>query len=149
MLRNEDFGRISRLVADGRTVELEVEIVNRSYPEGTTAFNTIGEIPGSDKADEVVMLGAHLDSWHAATGATDNAIGCAVILEAARILKAVGVDAAADDPCRALERRGAGAARIEGVRRRALRHASNRRSPSSRSSPATSTSTAAPAACEA
>jgi carboxypeptidase Q len=91
VLRNEDFGRISRLVADGRTVELEVEIVNRSYPEGTTAFNTIGEIPGSDKAGEVVMLGAHLDSWHAATGATDNAIGCAVILEAARILKAVGI----------------------------------------------------------
>ena len=91
VLRNEDFGRISRLVADGRTVEIEVEIVNRSYPEGTTAFNTIGEIRGTDKADEVVMLGAHLDSWHAATGATDNAIGCAVILEAARILRAVGV----------------------------------------------------------
>ena len=91
VLRNEDFGRISRLVADGRTVEIEVEIVNRSYPEGTTAFNTIGEIRGTDKADEVVMLGAHLDSWHAATGATDNAIGCAVILEAARILKALGV----------------------------------------------------------
>ncbi len=91
VLRNEDFGRISRLVADGRTVEIEAEIVNRSYPEGTTAFNTIGEIRGTDKADEVVMLGAHLDSWHGATGATDNAIGCAVILEAARILKAVGV----------------------------------------------------------
>jgi carboxypeptidase Q len=60
VLRNEDFGRISRLVADGRTVELEVEIVNHSYPDGTTAFNTVGEIPGSDKADEVVMLGAHL-----------------------------------------------------------------------------------------
>jgi len=91
VLRNEDFGRIARLVADGRTVEIEAEIVNRSYPEGTTAFNTIGEIRGTDKADEVVMLGAHLDSWHAATGATDNAIGCAVILEAVRILKAVGV----------------------------------------------------------
>ncbi len=91
VLRNEDFGRISRLVADGRTVDLEVEIVNRTYPEGSTAFNTIGEIAGTDKADEVVMLGGHLDSWHAATGATDNAIGCAVVLEAARILKAVGV----------------------------------------------------------
>jgi carboxypeptidase Q len=90
VLRNEDFGRISRLLADSRTVELEVEIVNRLYPEGATAFNTVAEIAGSDKADEVVMLGAHLDSWHAATGATDNAIGCAVILEAVRILKAVG-----------------------------------------------------------
>ncbi len=91
VLRNEDFGRISRLAADGRTVELEVEIVNRSFPEGATAFNTIGEISGTDKAEEVVMLGAHLDSWHAATGATDNAIGCAIVLEAVRILKAVGI----------------------------------------------------------
>ncbi|MCA1602517.1 MAG: M20/M25/M40 family metallo-hydrolase, partial [Acidobacteria bacterium] len=55
------------------------------------AFNTVAEIVGSDKKDEVVMLGGHLDSWHAATGATDNATGCAVMMEAARILKAIGV----------------------------------------------------------
>ena len=91
VMRNEDYGRISRLLADGRSVELEFDIVNRVYPEGRTNYNTIAEIPGGDKADEVVMLGAHLDSWHAATGATDNAIGCAVIMEAARILTAVGV----------------------------------------------------------
>ena len=78
-------------LADGTEVELEFEIVNRVYPEGRTAYNTIAEIPGSDRRQEVIMLGAHLDSWHAATGATDNAIGCAVMMEAARILKAAGV----------------------------------------------------------
>lgn len=91
VMRNEDYGRISRLLAGGRRVELEFDIVNRVYPEGRTNYNVIAEIAGGDKADEVVMLGAHLDSWHAATGATDNAIGCAVVLEAARILTAVGV----------------------------------------------------------
>jgi hypothetical protein len=90
IMRNEDYGRIWRLLDDGRRVELDVEIVNRTYPEGRTSFNVIAEIPGTDKADEVVMLGGHLDSWHAATGATDNAIGCAVMMEAARILAATG-----------------------------------------------------------
>ncbi|MGH9239535.1 MAG: M20/M25/M40 family metallo-hydrolase [Vicinamibacterales bacterium] len=90
VMRNEDYGRISRLLADKRPVELEFEIVNRSYPEGRTSYNVIAELPGSDKADEVVMLGGHLDSWHAATGATDNAIGCAVMMEAVRILSAIG-----------------------------------------------------------
>jgi hypothetical protein len=91
VVRNEDYGRISRLLADKRTVELEFEIVNRSHPEGRTSYNVIAEIPGTDKQDEVVMLGGHLDSWHGATGATDNAIGCAVMMEAVRILTAVGV----------------------------------------------------------
>ncbi len=68
-----------------------VHIQNRSYPAGKTSYNAIAEIPGTDKADEVVMLGGHLDSWHSATGATDNAIGCAVMMEAARILQAIGV----------------------------------------------------------
>jgi len=89
VMRNEDYGRISRLLAAGQVVELELDIVNRIYPEGRTSYNTIAEIPGA--TDEVVMLGGHLDSWHAATGATDNAIGCAVVMEAARILKAIGV----------------------------------------------------------
>jgi hypothetical protein len=90
VMRNEDYGRISRLLAGGRPVELEFDIVNRFYPEGRTNYNTIAEIRGSDLAGEVVMLGGHLDSWHAATGATDNAIGCAVMMEAARILAAIG-----------------------------------------------------------
>jgi Zn-dependent M28 family amino/carboxypeptidase len=55
------------------------------------AYNTIAEIPGTDLAGEVVMVGAHLDSWHAGTGATDNAAGCAVAMEAVRILQALGV----------------------------------------------------------
>jgi hypothetical protein len=91
VLRNEDFGRIARLIAAGTPVTLEFTIVNRTYPAGRTSYNAVAEIPGTDKADEVVMLGGHLDSWHAATGATDNAIGCAVMMEAARILQALGV----------------------------------------------------------
>jgi carboxypeptidase Q len=91
VMSNEDYGRISRILGDGTAVELEFNIVNRWYPEGKTAYNTVAEIPGTDKKDEVVMLGGHLDSWHAATGATDNAIGCAVMMEAARILKSLGV----------------------------------------------------------
>ena len=91
VMSNEDFGRITRIMNDGTDVTLEFNIVNHVYPEGATSYNTIGEIPGSDKADEVIMLGGHLDSWHAATGATDNAIGCAIMMEAARILKTLGV----------------------------------------------------------
>jgi hypothetical protein len=91
VMRNEDYGRIWRLLDDKRSVELEFDIVNRSYPEGRTSYNVIAEIPGSDKADEVVMLGGHLDSWHAATGSTDNAIGCSVMMEAARILATMGI----------------------------------------------------------
>ncbi len=91
VLRNEDYGRISRLLDDKTAVSLEFDIRNKSFPEGTTSYNTIGEITGTDKKDEVIMLGGHLDSWHAATGATDNAIGCAIMMEAARILKTMGV----------------------------------------------------------
>ena len=90
VMRNEDYGRITRILADATPVELEFDIVNRSYPEGRTSYNVIAEIPGDEDKDEVVMLGGHLDSWHAATGATDNAIGCAIMMEAARILRAVG-----------------------------------------------------------
>jgi hypothetical protein len=91
VMRNEDYGRIARILADGTPVQLEFNIVNHVYPEGKTSYNTVAEIPGTDRKDEVVMLGGHLDSWHSATGATDNAIGCAVMMEAARILKALGV----------------------------------------------------------
>jgi Zn-dependent M28 family amino/carboxypeptidase len=90
-MRNDDYGRISRVLADGTVVTLEVNIANTWYPDGTTSFNVVAEIPGTDKKDEVIMLGGHLDSWHVATGATDNAIGCAQMMEAARILKALGV----------------------------------------------------------
>ena len=89
IISNEDYGRISRILADGTPVEVEVNIVNRDYPEGKTSYNAIAEVPGTDKKDEVIMLGGHLDSWHAATGATDNAIGCATMMEAARIINAL------------------------------------------------------------
>jgi hypothetical protein len=91
VMRNEDYGRIARILANGTPVTLEFNIQNTIYPAGRTSYNAIAEIPGTDKADEVVMLGGHLDSWHSATGATDNAIGCAVMMEAARILQAIGV----------------------------------------------------------
>jgi hypothetical protein len=91
VMRNEDFGRIVRLLEHKTPVTLEFDIRSRIVPEGTTSYNLVGEIYGTDKKDEVIMLGGHLDSWHSATGATDNAIGCATMMEAARILKAIGV----------------------------------------------------------
>jgi carboxypeptidase Q len=90
VMRNEDYGRIARLLADKMDVQLELNIANTVYPEGKTQHNVIAEIPGTDKAQEVIMLGGHLDSWHSATGATDNGIGCTVMMEAIRILQAVG-----------------------------------------------------------
>ncbi|MBM3791260.1 MAG: M20/M25/M40 family metallo-hydrolase [Acidobacteria bacterium] len=91
VLRSEDYGRISRVLADGTAVEMEVRIENTIHPEGKTSYNAIAEIPGGDRRDEVIMLGGHLDSWHGATGAADNATGCAVMMEAARVLQALGV----------------------------------------------------------
>jgi hypothetical protein len=91
VMRNEDYGRISRILADGTPVTLRFNIQNKQYPEGATAYNAIAEIPGTDKKDEVVMLGGHYDSWHDATGATDNGIGSSMMLEAVRILAALHV----------------------------------------------------------
>lgn len=90
ILRNDDYGRIFRIIADGTPVAVEFNVSNQFFPEGKTSYVTVGEIPGTDKSDEVVMLGGHLDSWTSATGATDNAIGCAIMMEAARILMATG-----------------------------------------------------------
>jgi carboxypeptidase Q len=86
----EQYGRIARILAKDLPVTIEAEIKNTYYP-GPVMFNVVGEIRGTDKADEVVMLGAHFDSWHASTGATDNAAGSAAMLEAMRILKQSGV----------------------------------------------------------
>lgn len=91
ILRNDDYGRVERLLGDGDDVKMQFNIVNHTYPEGKTSYNTIAEIPGTDKADEVVMLGGHLDSWHSATGATDNAIGCSIMMEAARLIETLGL----------------------------------------------------------
>ncbi len=88
----EAYGRMERLVKHGIPVEMEVEISNRFF-ECNKTYNVIGEIPGTDKLlkNEVVLLGAHIDSWHGGTGAADNASGCIVMMEALRILKNLGV----------------------------------------------------------
>jgi carboxypeptidase Q len=90
---SENYGRIYRLLEKKKTVTMQVDIENKFYDDDLNSFNIIGEIPGTDKskADEVVMLGAHFDSWHAGTGASDNGAGSAVMLEAIRILKTTGV----------------------------------------------------------
>jgi hypothetical protein len=90
ILEPEHFGRIARLVDRDVPVELEVEVVTRIIDEDQMQWNTIAEIPGTDKKDEVVMLGAHLDSWYGGTGATDNGAGTVATMEAMRILKAIG-----------------------------------------------------------
>jgi len=89
-LAPEQYNRIVRLMDDKVDVELELD-VRVQFHEDKNSYNTIAEIPGSDKKGEVVMLGAHLDSWHTGTGATDNAAGSAVMIEAMRILKSLGV----------------------------------------------------------
>lgn len=91
VMRNEDYGRIARTVADGTPVKVRINVLNREYPEGTKVYNVVAEIPGTDKASEVVMLGGHYDSWHDATGATDNGIGSSMMLEAVRLLSAIHV----------------------------------------------------------
>jgi carboxypeptidase Q len=86
----EHYNRIARVLQKNVPVSIELNVKN-AVTESEQAFNVIGEIPGTDKADELVMLGAHFDSWHTGTGATDNAAGSAVMLEAMRILKASGL----------------------------------------------------------
>jgi hypothetical protein len=87
----EHYGRIYRMLEKKVPVTLELNIENKFYDQDLDSFNIIGEIPGTDKSSEVVMLGGHFDSWHAGTGATDNGAGSAVMLEAIRILKATGL----------------------------------------------------------
>lgn len=89
----EHYNRIYRILQRGIPVELEIEIRNTLDNSDTREFNVVGEIPGTDPAlrNELVMVGGHYDSWHTGTGATDNAAGCAVAMEAMRILKAIGV----------------------------------------------------------
>lgn len=90
---SEHYGRIARTLDKGVPVKVEAEVSNTFYDADLNSFNIVAEIPGTDRRlrDEVVMLGAHFDSWHTGTGATDNAAGSAVIVEAMRILKTTGV----------------------------------------------------------
>jgi carboxypeptidase Q len=92
-MSREDQLRLIRLVEAGISVEVEMETKTHFQTQDLKGYNVVAEIPGTDRKlkSEVVMLGGHLDSWHAATGATDNAAGCAVMMEAVRILKATGL----------------------------------------------------------
>ena len=87
----EHYGRIARMLDRKEDVQLEVNVSARFHDEDAMSYNTIAEIPGSDKKGEIVMLGGHMDSWHGGTGATDNGAGVVVAMEAMRILKALNV----------------------------------------------------------
>jgi len=85
----EQYNQIYRNVMRGIPVELEIDVQNRFFSDDLQSYNTLGDIPGSDLADEYVMIGAHLDSWHYGTGATDDGAGSIVMMEAMRILTAL------------------------------------------------------------
>ena len=89
VLAIEHWTRIERLLKQKKEVTVELNVANAFYDDDALEYNTIAEIPGTDKRDEIVMLGAHLDSWHAGTGATDNGAGTMVMMEAVRILEQV------------------------------------------------------------
>src|SRR5580700_2874242 len=91
-LTPEHYNRIARLMEHNIPVKLQFNIQNQVFEDQTDSVNVIAEIPGNSKKDEIVMLGAHLDSWHGGTGATDNAAGSAVVMEAVRILKSLNLN---------------------------------------------------------
>jgi carboxypeptidase Q len=86
-LASEHYNRIARLLEKNVPVRLELEVKAQFHGDATDGVNVIADLPGGKKKDEIVMIGAHLDSWQAGTGATDNAAGCAVMMEVVRILK--------------------------------------------------------------
>ncbi len=85
----EHYNRLVRMIEKGTTPKMKIDIESTYHDGDENSFNVLAEIPGSDLKDELVMLGAHFDSWHSGTGATDNAIGCGVMMEAMRILKSI------------------------------------------------------------
>jgi len=87
----EHYNRIVRMLQAGEPVKMTVDLSVAWQDADLMGYNTIAEIPGTDLKDEIVMLGGHMDSWHSGTGATDNAAGCAVALEAVRILQTLGL----------------------------------------------------------
>jgi carboxypeptidase Q len=92
VISREQYGRIVRMLDRKAPVRLSLSL-DAAITDNVEGFNVVAEIPGTDPAlaDQVVMLGGHLDSWHSGTGATDNGAGCAVVMEAVRILKAIDV----------------------------------------------------------
>lgn len=91
VLAIEHYNRIVRMLLAGEPVKITVDLAVEYQDADMMGYNTIAEIPGTDLKDEVVMLGGHMDSWHSGTGATDNAAGVAVAMEAARIIQASGL----------------------------------------------------------
>ena len=91
IVADEQYNRLVRLLQKGVPVKMELSLETEFTP-AANGFNVIGEIPGTDLKDEVVMIGAHLDSWHSGTGATDNGAGSAVMMETMRIIKSLGVN---------------------------------------------------------
>lgn len=92
VLSAEHYNMIARMIQRGLPVKLRVNVQTRFLTEDKNGYNVLAELPGTDSSlrDEVVMIGGHLDSWHSSPGATDNADGAAVVMEAMRILKAIG-----------------------------------------------------------
>ncbi|WP_406697402.1 M20/M25/M40 family metallo-hydrolase [Singulisphaera sp. Ch08] len=89
VLAIEHYNRLIRMIGQGESLKMAVDLSVQFHDDDLMGYNTIAEIPGTDLKHEVVMLGGHLDSWHSGTGATDNAAGVSVAMEALRILKAL------------------------------------------------------------
>ncbi len=85
----EDYNRLVHMIKLGQSLKVDVDLKVKWNDDDEMSYNTVAEIPGSDLNDEVVMVGAHLDSWHSGTGATDNGVGAASAMEAVRILQAL------------------------------------------------------------
>src|SRR6478672_2311784 len=91
VLAVEHYNRIARMIEAGEKVKMTVDLAVDWQDQDPMGYNTVAEIPGSDLKEEIVMLGGHMDSWHAGTGATDNGAGVAVAMEAVRILQALNL----------------------------------------------------------
>ena len=91
VVAGENYNRMVRMIQQGEKLKMSVDLSVKFYDKDLMSYNTVAEIPGSDLKDQIVMLGAHMDSWHSGTGATDNAAGDAVCMEAVRILKALNL----------------------------------------------------------
>ena len=98
IMASEDYDRLIRLVDSGSTVAMSIYVIANYHDDDMNAQNVLADIPGQGSKPEVVMAGAHLDSWHMSDGAVDNATGVAVVMEAGRILAAIGAKAEAHDP---------------------------------------------------
>ncbi|HEY0051335.1 MAG TPA: M20/M25/M40 family metallo-hydrolase [Pyrinomonadaceae bacterium] len=92
-MASEDYNRLFRMIQQGVTPRMTLDVQTQYHDEDLQGYNTVAEIPGTDPTlkDEIVMLGGHMDSWHSSTGATDNAAGVAVAMEAVRILQTLGL----------------------------------------------------------